>query len=100
MNVIIVPLYNVLSVAIDLYQWVVIAAAALSWLIAFNVVNTRNRFVYTVMDTLYRLTEPVLRPIRRALPNMGGIDISPIILFLILLFIQSILRELVRSLVY
>ena len=78
-----------ISTVISLYIWVLIAAAVLSWLIAFNVVNTRNRFVYTVVDILYRLTEPALRPIRRILPDLGGIDISPVILLLILFFIRN-----------
>jgi YggT family protein len=65
--------------------------AILSWLIAFNVVNTRNPVVRMIAELLYRLTEPALRPIRSLLPNMGGIDISPIILFLIILFIQSVI---------
>jgi YggT family protein len=65
--------------------------AILSWLIAFNVVNTRNPVVRMIAELLYRLTEPALRPIRNLLPNMGGIDISPIILFLIILFIQSVI---------
>jgi YggT family protein len=69
---------------------VIIASAILSWLIAFNVVNTSNRFVYSVADMLYRLTEPALRPIRSFIPNLGGIDISPVILILILLFIINV----------
>ncbi len=80
--------------AIDLYIWVLIAAAVLSWLIAFNVVNTRNDFVTTVMRTLYRLTEPLLRPIRNILPDLGGIDISPVILILILMFVQRLVVNL------
>ena len=85
-----VPLIGFLVLVIDLYIWVVIASAILSWLIAFNVVNTSNRFVYTVADMLYRLTEPALRPIRSFIPNLGGIDISPVILILILLFIINV----------
>ncbi|HMK41285.1 MAG TPA: YggT family protein, partial [Methyloceanibacter sp.] len=73
-----VPLIGFIVLVIDLYIWVVIAGAILSWLIAFNVVNTNNRFVYQVADMLYRLTEPALRPIRSILPNLGGIDISPV----------------------
>jgi YggT family protein len=72
-----VPLIGFIVLVIDLYIWVVIASAILSWLIAFNVVNTQNRFVYSVADTLYRITDPALRPIRSVLPNLGGIDISP-----------------------
>jgi YggT family protein len=85
-----VPLIGFIVLVIDLYIWVVIAGAILSWLIAFNVVNTQNRFVYSVADMLYRITEPALRPIRRLLPNLGGIDISPVILILILLFIRDV----------
>ena len=66
-------------------------AAILSWLIAFNVVNTRNQFVGMVSDFLYRITEPALRPIRQFMPNLGGIDISPLILFLIIIFIERVI---------
>jgi YggT family protein len=85
-----VPLIGFIILVIDLYIWIVIAGAILSWLIAFNVVNTHNRFVYQVADLLYRLTEPALRPIRNILPNLGGIDISPVILILFLLFIRDV----------
>ena len=85
-----VPLIGFIVLVIDLYIWVVIAGALLSWLIAFNVVNTQNRFVYSVADMLYRITEPALRPIRSVLPNLGGIDISPVILILFLLFIRDV----------
>jgi YggT family protein len=85
-----VPLIRFIILVIDLYIWIVIAGAILSWLIAFNVVNTHNRFVYQVADLLYRLTEPALRPIRNILPNLGGIDISPVILILFLLFIRDV----------
>ena len=85
-----VPLISFIVLVIDLYIWVVIASAILSWLMAFNVVNTNNRFVYQVADLLYRLTEPALRPIRNILPNLGGIDISPVILILFLLFIRDV----------
>ena len=84
------PLIGFLVLVIDLYIWVVIASAILSWLVAFNVVNTNNRVVLTIADTLYRLTEPALRPIRNILPNLGGIDISPVILILFLLFIRDV----------
>jgi YggT family protein len=86
-----VPLIGFIVLVIDLYIWVVIASAILSWLIAFNVVNTSNRFVFSVADMLYRVTEPALRPIRSILPNLGGIDISPVILILLLLFIRDVL---------
>ena len=84
---------DVIMTALNLYIWVLIASAVLSWLIAFNVVNTRNQFVSTVWDVLYRVTEPVLRPIRERLPNLGGLDISPIILLLIIYFIQSVITH-------
>ncbi|MFO1189734.1 MAG: YggT family protein [Alphaproteobacteria bacterium] len=78
---------------LDLYMWVFIASAILSWLIAFNVINTYNRFIATVMDVLNRLTEPLLRPIRRVLPNMGGLDVSPMIAILGIYFVRLLLRE-------
>ena len=84
------PLIGFIVLVIDLYIWVIIAGAILSWLIAFNVVNTQNRFVYSVADMLYRVTEPALRPIRSILPNLGGIDISPVLLILFLLFIRDV----------
>src|SRR6476661_3620849 len=84
------PLIGFIVLVIDLYIWVVIASAILSWLVAFNVVNMNNRFVLSIADMLYRLTEPALRPIRNILPNLGGIDISPVILILLLLFIHDV----------
>jgi len=82
---------DVVLLALQIYVWILIASAVLSWLIAFNVINTRNQFVATVWDMLYRMTEPVLRPIRERLPNLGGLDISLIILLLIIYFIQSVI---------
>ncbi|MGC1236686.1 MAG: YggT family protein, partial [Xanthobacteraceae bacterium] len=82
-----IELLQFISYLLTIYVYIVIAMAILSWLIAFNVVNTRNPVVRMIAELLYRLTEPALRPIRSLLPNMGGIDISPIILFLIILFI-------------
>ena len=85
-------LLDVILVALSLYWWIVFASAIFSWLYAFNVVNPRNQFVGMIGQTLYALTEPVLRPIRRFLPNFGGIDISPIVLFLLIFFVQQIIR--------
>lgn len=82
---------DVVLLALQLYTWLLIISAVLSWLIAFNVLNTRNQFVATVWDMLYKITEPVLRPIRNMLPNMGGIDISPIILLLLIFFIERVI---------
>jgi len=84
-------LLDVIRIALELYMWLVVAGAILSWLIAFNVVNTRNQVVSMVADFLYRITEPVLRPIRQFMPNLGGIDISPVILFLIIIFIDRVI---------
>ncbi|MGI9382469.1 MAG: YggT family protein [Methyloligellaceae bacterium] len=85
-----IPLINFIVMLIDLYIWVIIISAVLSWLIAFNVVNMQNRFVHMIADFLYRITEPALRPIRRYMPNLGGIDISPIILILFLILIRDV----------
>jgi YggT family protein len=83
-------LYIILLI-LDIYIWLLIAAAVLSWLIAFNVVNTRNQFVAMVADFLYKITEPVLRPIRSVLPSLGGIDVSPVVLILIIILIKDII---------
>jgi YggT family protein len=85
-------LLDVVMLALNLYTWLIIASAVISWLVAFNVINTRNDFVRAVWDFLYRVTEPALRPIRTVLPNLGGIDVSPIILLLIIFFIQQVIR--------
>jgi len=85
-----IPLINFIIMVIDLYIWVIIASAIMSWLIAFGVVNTHNRFVYMIADFLHRVTEPAIAPIRRFMPDLGGIDISPIILILGLIFIQQV----------
>lgn len=82
-------IFDVLLLALRLYWWIIIAAAVMSWLIAFEIVDTRNRFVFVTADALNRLTEPALRPIRNFLPNFGGIDISPIILLLVIYFLQQ-----------
>ena len=82
-----------LSQIISLYVWILIASAVLSWLVAFNVVNTQNRFVYAIGDFLHKVTEPALRPIRRIMPDLGGIDLSPIVLILGLFFLRNLLFE-------
>ena len=84
-------LFLVIDLALQLYIWIVIAMAIFSLLVAFNVVNTRSPVVGMVGDFLYRITEPALRPIRNLLPNLGGIDISPVILFLIIVFIRYVI---------
>jgi YggT family protein len=85
-------LFIVILEALELYKWLVIAWVIMSWLIAFNVVNTRNQFAAMVADFLWRITEPALRPIRKAMPNLGTIDISPVILFFIIYFLQLVIE--------
>ena len=82
---------DIVIIVLDLYVWLLIASAILSWLIAFNVVNTRNQFVSAVAEFLYRITEPVLAPIRNFLPSLGGLDISPIILILLIILVQKLI---------
>jgi YggT family protein len=82
---------DVILLALQLYVWIVIASAIFSWLVAFNVINTGNQFVGTIGEMLWRITEPALRPIRRYMPNLGGIDISPIILLLLIFLIQRVI---------
>jgi YggT family protein len=83
---------DIILIVLELYVWLLIAAAILSWLIAFNVVNTRNQFVAMAGEFLYRITEPLLAPIRSFMPNLGGLDISPIILILIIYFIERVIQ--------
>ncbi|OWJ65921.1 YggT family protein [Inquilinus limosus] len=96
--IVIDPIFQIIQIVLQMYVWVVIASAILSWLVAFNVVNTRNQVVYQIGNALYRLTEPALRPIRRILPNLGGIDISPVVLILIIYFLQMVLANIRDSL--
>lgn len=83
-------LYFIDQYLIDLFIWIIIGSAILSWLIAFNVVNPYNQFVRALWDLFHRITEPFLRPIRRLLPDLGGIDVSPVVLILILIFIRVV----------
>lgn len=85
---------------LELYMWVIIIQVVLSWLVAFNVINTRNRVVYAVGDALFRLTEPVMGPIRRLLPNFGGIDVSPIVVLLLIAFVRKLLADNAGALVH
>ncbi|MBX9991066.1 YggT family protein [Phreatobacter oligotrophus] len=91
---------DILIIALNLYWWVIIISAVLSWLIAFNVVNYRNQIVAQIDTTLRALTEPVLAPIRRRMPNLGAVDISPIVLLLGIIFIQMVLSYYVRPYVF
>ena len=78
---------------IMLYFWMILIQVVMSWLVVFNVINTQNRFVYMVGDFLHKITEPALGPIRRILPSLGGIDLSPVVLILLLVFVQNFIRE-------
>ena len=93
-------LLDVLGVALELYKYVIIASAVLSWLIAFNVVNIRNDVVRSVWNTLTGLTDPALRRIRRYVPNTGGIDITPVILFLLILLVEQIIARYIYPYVF
>ena len=79
--------------ALDFYKWVVIVNVVISWLVAFNVINTSNQFVYMIMDVTYRLTEPLYRRIRSIMPNLGGIDLSPVVVLLGVMFLQSLIAQ-------
>lgn len=94
MDVVAGPLLRLILTVIDLYMWVVIIAVILSWLVSFRVVNPGNRFVYMIGEFCHRATEPALRPLRRILPNLGGFDISPVILILLLYFLKDVLIRL------
>ena len=98
MDVITGPVFTILLIALDLYMWVVIISVVLSWLVAFNVVNTHNRFIYMVGDFCYRATEPLLGRIRSILPNMGGLDISPVLLILGIVFLKEFIYRLALKL--
>ncbi|PDT06214.1 hypothetical protein CO666_00930 [Rhizobium chutanense] len=93
-------IFTILNMALNIYWWVIIFSAVFSWLYAFNVINSHNQFVNQLGMFFYNATEPALRPIRRFMPNLGGIDISPIILLLILAFIQMILNDPIKPFIY
>jgi len=86
-------IFILLDNVITIYLWIIIINAVLSWLVAFNVLNTQNRFVFSILDTTYKLTDPALNKIRRFIPKFGSIDISPVILILILMFLRNIIFE-------
>ncbi len=97
MEIILVPLLTVIYYALDIYMWVVLAMVIFSWLLAFGVVNTYNRAVRVIGDVLHRLTEPALAPIRRVLPDFGSVDLSPIALWLIVIFAQMVVANLIAA---
>ncbi len=85
---------------LKLYSYVVIANVIISWLIAFNILNTQNRVVYSILELSYRLTEPILNRIRRFLPNLGSLDISPIILLLLIWFIEMCMKLYIAPMIF
>jgi YggT family protein len=86
-------IFILLDSFITIYLWVIIINALLSWLVAFNILNTQNRFVFSVLDTTYKLTDPILNKIRRFVPTFGSVDISPIILILGMMFLRNLVFE-------
>ncbi len=82
-----------LDSVVTIYIWILIINALLSWLIAFNVLNTSNRLVYSLLDISYKMTDPLLRPIRNFLPNLGNIDVSPVVLILLLILLRNLIFE-------
>jgi len=89
----IATLIDLVLLLLNLFQWILIAAVVLSWLVAFNVINTRNRFIYLVGDFVERITEPVLRPIRSVLPNFGGMDLSPMVALIGVWFVETLIAR-------
>jgi len=86
-------IFILLDSVVTIYLWIIIINALLSWLVAFNILNTQNRFVFSVLDTTFKLTDPVLNKIRRFIPTFGSIDISPVILILGLMFLRNLVFE-------
>ena len=86
-------IFILLDNIITMYLWIIIINAILSWLVAFNVLNTQNKFVFSVLDVTYKLTDPALNKIRRFIPTFGSIDISPVILILLLIFLRNLIFE-------
>ena len=88
-----ISIFILLDSIITIYLWIIIINAILSWLVAFNILNTQNRFVFAVLDATYKMTDPVLNKIRKFIPTFGSIDISPVILILLLMFLRNIIFE-------
>ena len=86
-------IFILLDSIITIYLWIIIINAILSWLVAFNILNTQNRFVFSVLDVTYKLTDPALNKIRKFIPTFGSIDVSPVVLILLLMFLRNIIFE-------
>ena len=95
-----IAIYFLILQVLKLYSYVIIANVLISWLIAFNVLNTQNRFVYSILEFTYRLTDPILNKIRRFLPNLGNLDISPIILLLLIWFIEMCMKLYIAPIIF
>jgi len=98
MNTILIPILTVISVALNLYWWVVLIAVIMSWLVQLNMINTHNQIIRTISNIVHQLTEPVLRRIRRVIPSVGNVDLSAIVLFLLILLLQQIIAQLMFKL--
>ena len=94
-----IPIYLLTLKILEIYSFIVIANVIISWLVAFNVLNTQNRFVYSILELTYRLTEPFLNKIRRFLPNLGTLDISPVILLLLIWFIEMCMKQYIAPII-
>ena len=95
-----IAIYYLVLQILKLYSYVVIANVIVSWLIAFNILNTQNRFVFSILELSYRLTDPILNKIRRFLPNLGSLDISPIILLLLIWFIEMCMKLYIAPIIF
>ena len=93
-------IFILLDSLITIYLWVIIINALLSWLVAFNILNTQNRFVYSILEMTYRLTDPILNKIRGFLPNLGSLDISPVILLLLIWFIEMCMKLYIAPMIF
>ncbi len=94
-----IAIYLLVLQVLKLYYFVVLANVIISWLVAFNILNTQNRFVYSILETTYRLTDPILNRIRRFLPNLGSIDISPVILLVLIWFIEMCMHLYIKPMI-
>ena len=94
-----IPIYFLALKILEIYSYIVIANVIISWLVAFNVLNTQNRFVYSILELTYRLTDPILNKIRRFLPNLGTLDISPVILLLLIWFIEMCMKQYIAPII-
>lgn len=99
MDIILIPLLGIVSTVIGIYSWIVIASVIMNWLVNFNIINTNNNFTLMIMEFLYKVTEPILMKIRRFVPIISGFDFSPIVLILLLWFLQAVITRLMVKIV-